>query len=128
MDQLLCEENLHRLNELASEVARETGANERDHESFRRRLSDLEENGRRQTEILVTLQRQADAIESINSKVDNVVDTMGKVATSVDHVDARVTKIEHEPGEKWKKITFEIIKGIVLAIVGAAIAYFGLKM
>ena len=32
--------------------------------------------------------------------------------------------IEHEPGEKWKKITFEIVKYLVLAAVGVAAGYF----
>lgn len=85
-----------------------------EHRSFRRRLDELEENGKRQTEILLTLQRQADAIESINTKID-------KVAGSVDRVAGRVSQIEKEPGERWKKLGFEIIKYIVLAAIGAAV-------
>ena len=35
----------------------------------------------------------------------------------------RVTEIEKEPGERWKKIGFELIKYIVLAAAGAAIGF-----
>lgn len=90
--------------------------NRTEHRSFRRRLDDLEENGRRQNEILITLQRQADAIESINKKIDSVADSVKSVA-------GRVTRMEQEPAERWKKVCFEIIKYIVLAAVGAAAGY-----
>ena len=36
------------------------------------------------------------------------------------NVASRVSKIEQEPGEKWKKIAFEIVKYLVLAAVGVA--------
>lgn len=85
-----------------------------EHRSFRRRLDELEENGKRQTEILLTLQRQADAIESINTKID-------KVAGSVDRVAGRVAEIEREPARRWKTMGFEIIKYIVLAGAGALV-------
>ena len=106
--------NLHaQVTQLAEGLAE----NRTEHWSFRRRLDDLEENGKRQTEILLTLQRQADAIESINTKID-------KVAGSVEQVAGRVTEMEKEPADRWKKLMFETVKYIVLAAVGAFIGYF----
>ena len=106
--------NLHaQVTQLAEGLAE----NRTEHRSFRRRLDELEENGKRQTEILLTLQRQADAIESINTKID-------KVAGSVEKVAGRVSQMEREPAESWKKMGFEIIKYIVLAAIGAAIGIF----
>ena len=64
----------------------------------------------------VTLQRQSDAIDSLHEKVDGLAQEMRSVS-------GRVAAIEKEPGERWKKISFEIIKYIVLAAVGAAIGY-----
>jgi len=66
----------------------------------------------------VTLQKQADAIESMNGKidifsdkVDSKIDTMSdKVEGAVNRFDRRITELEKEPGEKWKKISFEVIK------------------
>ena len=65
----------------------------------------------------VALQRQADAIEALHEKADMLAEQMRSVSN-------RVSAIEKEPGERWKKIGFEIIKYIVLAAVGAAIGYF----
>ena len=37
-------------------------------------------------------------------------------------VDKRVGELEREPADKWKKITWEIVKAVVLAAAGAGIA------
>lgn len=106
-------EQMHNSEEIAR--LRETVAgNETEHRSFRRRLDALEEATRRQGDILITLQRQGDAIESMTR-------ALREIKLAVEQVDQRVGKIEREPGESWKKVTFEIIKYIVIAAVGAAI-------
>ena len=64
----------------------------------------------------VTLQRQSDAIDALHEKIDILTERMRSVS-------GRVSVIEKEPGERWKKIGFEIIKYIVLAAVGAVIGY-----
>ena len=109
-----CLDNTRRLNALEKSVAEETAYNEAEHESFKRRISALEEGGKTQYDILVTLQKQADNIETMNEKIDTV-------ATSVEHVAERVSDIEKEPADKWKKVTFEVIKCVVLAVAGIAI-------
>jgi len=60
------------LHAQVSQFAEKLAENRTEHRSFLRRLAELEENGKRQTEILITLQRQADAIESINTKIDKL--------------------------------------------------------
>ena len=109
-----CLDNQRRLNTLTQKVAEETGYNEAEHDAFNRRIEALENGGKTQNEILVTLQRQADNIETMNEKID-------AVSTSVEHVAERVTVIEKEPADKWKKITFEVIKCVVLAVAGIAV-------
>lgn len=100
-----------------TQLSEAVAENRTEHRSFRRRLDELEEAGKRQNEILLTLQRQADAIESINKKIDGVADSVKSVA-------GRVSEIEKEPAERWKKVSFEIIKYIVLAAVGAAVGFY----
>lgn len=111
-----CIENCNRLNKLSQTVAEETGANTVAHQSMEHRLDVLEENMKEQNGILVTLQKQADAIESMNGKIDGISDNVKGV---VDRID----KIEHEPGDKYKKLKFEIIKYVVIGIIGGAIGY-----
>lgn len=81
------------------------------------RIEVLEESVQRQTEILLALQRQGDAIETMNKKIDTV-------SEGVDTLNKRVVQLEQEPVEKWKKIGFEIVKYVVLAVVGAVVGYF----
>ena len=105
------------MQEHITQLSEAVAENRTEHRSFRRRLDELEEAGKRQNEILLTLQRQADAIESINKKIDGVADSVKSVA-------GRVSEIEKEPAERWKKVSFEIIKYIVLAAVGAAVGFY----
>lgn len=109
--------NEHELLEMKAQVDKETAANRAEHDSFKRRLKDLEEGSKRQTDILLTMQRQADAIDSINTKID-------KMTGSVARMEKRVDEIEKEPADKWKKISFEIVKYVVLAVIGVAVGYF----
>lgn len=105
--------NLHgQVTQLAEGMAE----NRSEHKSFRRRLDELEEAGRRQNDILITLQRQADAIEAMGEKIETLAGCLNRVT-------GRVAEMEREPGERWKKIVFEIIKYIVLAALGAAVGF-----
>lgn len=135
LESQLCMENCRKIDDLAKEVARETAANKEAHKEYERRFEELSENSKRQSDILVTLQKQADAIESMNGKidtfsdkVDSKIDSMSeKVEQAVSHfdeTDKRVARLEKEPGEEYKKLKFEIVKYIVLALVGAVVGYF----
>lgn len=103
MDEQICLNNCQKLQDISEEVARETAANREAHESLKRRIHDLEESSKKQSDILITLQKQADAIDTMNHKIDDVGK---KVSTMVNRID----EIEKAPGEKWKKITFEVVK------------------
>lgn len=109
--------NEHELLEMKTQVDQETAANRTEHESFKRRLKELEEVSKERTEMLLAIQRQGDAIESMDKKMDGI-------SASVGRVEKRVDEIEKEPAENWKKMGFEIAKCIVLAVVGVAVGYF----
>lgn len=111
------EQHCQRHDERISELQKDMAAAKMEHQSFKRRLDDLEEAGKRQNDILVTLQKQADAIETMNGKIDGV-------ASSVRNIADRVEKIEDEPADKWKKISFEVVKYVILAVLGAFVGYF----
>ena len=108
-----------RMTNLQDQVTRMTeriGENCGDQRAILHRLDELEHSDRMQSDMHVALQRQADAIDALHEKIDLLADQMKSVSN-------RVAEIEKEPGERWKKISFEIIKYIVLAAVGAAIGY-----
>lgn len=107
----------HDILEIKTKVDEQTAANKAEHESFKRRLKDLEDGGKERTEMLLAIQRQGDAIQSMDKKMDGI-------SASVGRVEKRVDEIEKEPADRYKKLAFEVIKYIVLAVVGVAVGYF----
>ena len=107
----------HKILELKSQVDKETAANQAEHDMFKRRIKDLEEAGKERTEMLLAIQRLGDAIKNLSTKV-------GDIAVSVNNVERRVEDIENEPADKYKKLTYEVIKYILLAVVGVVVGYF----
>ncbi len=91
-------------------LLQDAASNQAEHESFKRRLTELDERTRKQTDILITLEKQNSAIEKMGT-------TLTDVKNSVDDVSKRVKTLEIEPANKWKKMGFEILKWLVLAIV-----------
>lgn len=99
-----------------AEIAAQLASNETEHKSFRRRLDEHDESLKKYGEILVIMERQSNAIERMSKALERVEKT-------VESVDGRVAILEKEPGEKWKKVTWEIVKYVVLALVGLAVGW-----
>lgn len=97
-----------------AEVMAQLASNETEHKSFRRRLEEHDELLREQNKIVVAIEKQSAAIETMNT-------SMGRVETKVDNLSGRVDAMEKEPGEKWKKVTWEILKYVLLAVVGLVV-------
>lgn len=99
-----------------AEIVAHLAENEMEHKSFRRRLDEHQESLKKYGEILVIMERQSNAIERMGRALDRVEKT-------VESVDGRVATLEREPGEKWKKTTFELIKYVVLAVAGLIVGW-----
>lgn len=89
---------------------------EKEHQDFKRRLDNHAEELRSLRNIFVTLEKQGNAIERMGRSLDRVEKKVGDV-------DTRVESLEREPGEKWKKITWEVLKYIILALLGVAVGW-----
>ena len=94
-----------------TEVMAQLASNETEHKSFRRRLEDHDALLREQNKIVVAIEKQSAAIETMNT-------SMGRVETKVDSLSGRVDAVEKKPGEKWEKVTWEILKYVMLALLG----------
>ena len=97
-----------------AEVMAQLASNETEHKSFRRRLEEHDALLREQNKIVVAIEKQSNAIETMNT-------SMGRVEKKVDNLSGRVDAMEKEPGEKWKKVTWEILKYVLLAIAGIVV-------
>lgn len=107
----------HDMLAVKAQVDAETAANKAEHDSFKRRLTELETSSKRQNDILLALQRQGDAIENIGKKLESMT-------ASISSTVKRLEAIEKEPADEYKKLRYEIIKYIVIAVVGAFAGYF----
>ena len=99
-----------------AEIRADLAANETEHKSFKRRLDDHDALLKEQNKIIAVMERQSSAIESMNKSVD-------RVEKKVDSIDGRVAVLEKEPADKWKKISYEIVKYVVIALLGLAVGY-----
>ena len=102
-------------DEQYAEVMGALRANDKEHESYNRRLHEHDEKIDRLQQIQIQL-------ANLTNAVNNLANGIGEVKTAVQGVGRRVAELEKEPADKWKKITWEIIKAVVMAVVGAGIA------
>ena len=100
-----------------AKIREDLARNEQEHESYNRRLREHDETLKELGKTQLTLER-------LSSAVMNLSDGIKDVKAAVLGVDKRVSDLEREPADKWKKISFEILKYIVLAIAGVALGYF----
>ena len=108
-----CRHNDERIEELMKDSA----ANKAEHQSFKRRFDELEAASKRQNDILLALQRQGDAIESMGKKIDTLTG-------SINNTTKRLEAIEQEPADRYKRLSYEVLKYVILAIVGVIVGYF----
>ena len=92
-------------------------AAKQEHEDFKRRLDEHDRKLDMLYDLTLAIQKQGDTLEAFGK-------TLTSVKSAVDNVVSRVSDIEREPADKAKKIAFEIVKYVVLAVVGAAVGYF----
>ena len=102
-------------DEQYAEIVGALRANEQEHSSYNRRLHEHDEK-------IDKLQQTQVQLANLTNAVNNLANGIGEVKTAVQSVDKRVGELEREPADKWKKITWEIVKAVVMAAVGAGIA------
>ena len=102
-------------DEQYAEIIGALRANEQEHSSYNRRLHEHDEK-------IDKLQQTQVQLANLTNAVNNLANGIGEVKTAVQSVDKRVGELEREPADKWKKITWEIVKAVVMAAGGAGIA------
>lgn len=96
-----------------AEVKAKLASNDTEHGSFRRRLDDHDVK-------IDKLQQTQIQLANLVNAVNNLAAGVGELKTTVQRVDSRVAALEQEPADKWKKITWEVIKWLVIGILAFA--------
>lgn len=99
--------NCEHMREQVAALRADMAAAEKEHESFRRRLHEHDEGLKQLTELTIAINGMAKSISDL--------------AGSMDKMEKRLTAIEAQPGENWKKMAFEVLKYIVLGVIGAIV-------
>jgi len=100
-----------------AEIKGQLMANDKEHQSYNRRLQDHDEHLNKLDNTYIMLERLTNSVNSLTAG-------MGDLKAAVQSVDKRVADIEREPADKWKKATWKIIELVLAAVVGAALVYF----
>lgn len=96
-----------------AQIRADLARNEKEHESYNRRL-------REHDETLKELGKNQVILERLTNAVNNLTSGMTDLKTAVHGMEQRVISIEQEPAGKWKKITYEVLKWAIIGILGFA--------
>lgn len=100
----------HEYADLKAKIA----ANDAEHASFRRRLDAVEESTKEHGAIMKE-------IWSLSAAIKSILESQQRTEKDIKSMNARVAALESEPAEKWRKVTWEVLKALVLAVAGIVI-------
>ena len=103
-------------DEQYAEVMGALRANDKEHESYNRRLHEHDE-------AIKELQQTQVQLANLTNAVNNLATGMTDLKTVVQGVDRRVAEMEKEPADKWKKATWKVVELLLAAAVGFLISY-----
>lgn len=91
-----------------------------------KRLADVENKAKSNTRRIEKIEKQTEAINNIATAVQVMATKQATIAETLERLDNTVEDIKSKPGRQWESITEKIILAVVAALVGAALAHFGL--
>lgn len=100
-------------HEYAQLLAR-MAANEQEHESFKRRLDAVEDASKEHGAIMKE-------IWSLSAAIKSILESQQRTEGNIKSMNARIAALESEPADKWRKLTWELIKAVALAAAGVVI-------
>lgn len=93
-----------------------------------KRLSDVENRAKSNTRRLDKLEESTEAINSLATSIQVMATKQEGMAETLDRLDTKVGDIESKPAKRWENVVEKIILSVVAALVGAALAHFGLNI
>ena len=95
----------------------------REHEH---RLTAVEDRSKSNTHRIDRLEKTTSALNSLATSVAVMANEQKRMGENLEKVTEAIETIEAKPGKRWESITEKIILCVVAALVGAALAHFGL--
>lgn len=91
-----------------------------------KRLADVENRAKSNTKRLDKLEESTEAINKLATSVEVMATKQDGIVTTLERLDTKVENIEAKPAKRWENIVEKVIVAVVAALVGAALAHFGL--
>lgn len=91
-----------------------------------KRLADVENRSKSNTRRLEKLEENTEAINKLATSLEVMATQQEGMSKTLDRLDAKVELIETKPAKRWEAVVEKAILMIVAAVVGAALAHFGL--
>ena len=91
-----------------------------------RRLTETEARSKSNSKQIEELKGQIDAVNELARSVAVMAEKMDVMSTGVDKLAMKVEALEAEPAKKWRFVVEKAIYFVVAAIMGFALAHFGL--
>ena len=91
-----------------------------------KRLADVENRTKSNKRRIEKLEESTEAINKLATSVQVMATKQDGMADTLERLDTKVELIEAKPGKRWENIVEKIIYCIIAALVGAALAHFGL--
>lgn len=91
-----------------------------------KRLADVENRAKSNTKRLDKLEESTEAINKLATSVEVMATKQDGIVTTLERLDKKVENIEAKPAKRWENIVEKVIVAVVAALVGAALAHFGL--
>lgn len=91
-----------------------------------KRLTSVEERAKSNTRRIDKLEESTEAINRLATSMEVMANKQKEVAETVERLDGKVTELETKPAKRAENIAEKIILAIVAALIGAALARFGL--
>lgn len=93
---------------------------------FDAKLKAVDDENNRQNHRLEKLESVVEKITEIATSVQLLAQNVATMTKELERQGKKLEMIENEPAEKWKKLTWLVVTGIVGAIVGFALSKLGL--
>lgn len=93
---------------------------------FDERLKRVDDENTRQNKRIDKLEGALDKLNELASSVQVMAQNIATMTQELKRQSDRLEEIEKEPADKWKKLTWLVITGVVGAVVGFALSKIGI--
>lgn len=93
---------------------------------FDARLARVDDENNRQNHRLDTLEKNGASLNDLVVSVKELAMSVKQMQEELKRQGQRLDRIEEEPAEKWKKLTWLVVTGLVGAVIGFLASKLGL--